>query len=235
MTLLAAAAATTWASAAPTPAPHRAAVVVRFSDGSVRSACVAFTTPTISGYDLLTQSGLAVSAQASGANATVCKIEHEGCSYPGESCFCQCQGGPCRYWAYWHLTGAGWQFSSLGASSYQVEPGGVDGWAWGSGSVEAGKQPPATTFGDICPADAATAVPASAPAARALTALTPAETTPPLAETTPRSLEPAMTTANATPPAETPAPGATLGTYALFGAALAGLLGWGVALRRRRP
>ncbi len=132
--------------------PNRAGVVVRTGDGQVHTACVAFTEPAISGLALLERSGLDVVVQTSGGNAAVCSIAGEGCNFPQQACFCQCQGGgTCRYWAYWHLNGGIWQYSSTGAAAYRVPPGGVDGWAWGDGNVNAGSRPPAVSFDKICP------------------------------------------------------------------------------------
>ena len=45
---------------------NRAALVVRTGDGGVETACVSFTEESISGYDLLQQSGLPIEIEASG-------------------------------------------------------------------------------------------------------------------------------------------------------------------------
>lgn len=144
---------------------HRAGLVVRYGSGEVATACVTFTEPTISGFDLLQQSGLGLIANTDGGAAAVCKIGKQGCNFPSEPCFCQCQGGaPCQYWSYSQLGPNGWQFSRVGASATRVQPGGVDGWAWGSGSVANGAQPPLLGFEQICAVPAApTTVPATRP------------------------------------------------------------------------
>jgi chemotaxis protein CheC len=49
--------------------------------------------------------------------ATICRIDGEGCNFPTESCFCQCQGSPCIYWSYWRLTEGEWRYSNIGAGN----------------------------------------------------------------------------------------------------------------------
>lgn len=199
---------------------NKAGVVVRYGDGRVQTACVAFDEPSISGIELLQRSGMAVTLQSSGMGAAVCKIEDEGCDYPAESCFCKCKGGDCAYWAYQRFSQGTWAYSPIGASAIQVRPGDIDGWAWGAGSVERGAQPPLMTFEEIC----AVAPPPTSVAE-------PAATMPP----------PAATTAATSPnPTSTPAPsapgGSSMGDYLLFGALAVLLVGATIAalLRRRR-
>ena len=234
--------------------PNRAGVVVRTGDGQVHTACVAFTEPAISGLALLERSGLDVVVQTSGGNAAVCSIAGEGCNFPQQACFCQCQGGgTCRYWAYWHLNGGVWQYSSTGAAAYRVPPGGVDGWAWGDGNVNAGSRPPAVSFDKICPLPE----PAQPQQAADGTATEQPTTTPedgtPLAEGRRQAATNATTavtsslgTASATAqpsavPVATPAAagtsagGSNAGRYLLFGGTLGTLLmAIALAWRRRR-
>ncbi|MBA3946419.1 MAG: hypothetical protein H0X37_17880 [Herpetosiphonaceae bacterium] len=189
-------------AAAPQPAAasHRAGIVVQFGDGHVATACIAFAGPSISGFDLLQQSGLQIVAQTDGGNALVCKIDQQGCTFPNQACLCQCAGGTaCRYWAYWHLNAGHWQFSTLGASSTEVQSGGVDGWAWGGGSVASGSQPPLISFDQIC---SAPALPTTVPPTRSLPSVTTVRTKqpPPLVPTRPVILP----TANTSPPVLVP-------------------------------
>lgn len=129
----------------------RAGLVVLFSDGSVRSSCVAFEGESISGLELLQRSGLDVIAQVSGNNAAVCKIGGDGCNYPAEPCFCKFGGGQQgQYWAYWQQVEGAWKYSAQGAGSVRVRDGDVNGWAWGTGNVQSGAQPPLQTFAQIC-------------------------------------------------------------------------------------
>ena len=217
--------------------PNRAGVVVQMGDGQVHTACVSFTEPTISGLALLERSGLDVIAQPSAGNATICSIGGEGCSFPRESCFCQCQGGgTCRYWTYWHLAGGVWQYASTGAAAYRVSPGSVDGWAWGNANA-GGSRPPEVSFGDICPdLEPGLSTPTT-------TLLRPTATRAPLSKAQPTAELPAATPMQvaATPTrtqaagAERPASGSSTGRYLLLGGMLGTLLtAIGLAARRRR-
>lgn len=130
----------------------RAGLVVKFSDGNIRTSCVSFTGESITGLALLEQSGLEVIAQPAGNTAAVCKIGPDGCDYPAEPCFCKFGvGQQGQYWAYWKLNAGAWQYSVQGAGSSPVRNGSVDGWAWGTGSVQSGAAPPVKTFEQICP------------------------------------------------------------------------------------
>lgn len=141
--------------------PNRVGLVLQFSDGSVFSACVAFSEPSISGYEVLRRAGLDVVAEFYGMGAAVCKIGNDGCDFPAQICFCQCTGSPCVYWAYHHLVDGAWQYSGFGASNYQAHHGDVEGWAWGEGSPQQGVQPPVMTFEQLCGPPPATATPIS--------------------------------------------------------------------------
>jgi hypothetical protein len=126
----------------------QAALVVRHGDGTVVTRCVAFSEPSLSGLELLQRSGLTVTIEATDLGQKVCLIAQEGCAYPAEPCFCQCDGtqSTCNYWTYWHLLNGQWRFAIGGAGSYQVKAGMVDGWNWGGGQAAL----PATSFADIC-------------------------------------------------------------------------------------
>lgn len=128
---------------------NRAALVVRYEDGSVETKCVVFSEPAITGEELLQKSGLTVvldyNALTGGA---VCSIKSVGCS--AQDCFCRCQGADCQYWAYYHWLDGGWQYSQLGATGYQVKNGSLEGWSWGPGNFSSGTEPPAIKFEEIC-------------------------------------------------------------------------------------
>ncbi len=150
--------------------PHRAALVVRFSDGRVETRCVAFATEVISGLELLERSGLGTIVDYnSGLGGAVCSIGGEGCAFPRQDCFCRCQGGTCEYWAYYHGQDGRWLYSEVGASSYQVTDGAVEGWSWGKGNFSSGTEPPFVPFDQICalPEQAGPAHSSLAPVARA--------------------------------------------------------------------
>ncbi|MEE8392433.1 MAG: hypothetical protein V3S14_16765, partial [Anaerolineae bacterium] len=121
--------------------PNRAGLAVRFGDGSLTTRCVEFSESTISGYDLLTRSGLNIMAAFdSGQGVAVCSIEGTGC--PVESCLtCDVP----NYWSYWHLSDGAWAYSQAGASGYAIRNGDVDGWSWGTGAP-----PSVVPFEQIC-------------------------------------------------------------------------------------
>jgi hypothetical protein len=170
-------------------AENRAGLVLQFPGEDVRTYCLAFEGDSISGLDLLLKSGLDLKVEAYGAmGAQVCKIDATGCDYPGEACACQSYGPDGVYWSYHHLREGTWRTSIVGASSYIVRPGDVEGWAWSDGA------PPAQTFSfeQVCPA------PQPPPP-------TVTQPQPPAATTTP---VPAPPTATPLPPA-TPTPQAT--------------------------
>lgn len=169
--------------------PNQVGLVVQHGDGRLITRCVKFDESQISGYEMLTRSGLEVVANFDwGMGAAICAIDGEGC--PANNCFCQCQGSPCIYWAYHHLVDGQWVYSNLGASNYNVRHGDVEGWAWGAGAMEGGgAQPPVIPFDQICvPPATETPVPTDTP--------TPA----------PPTATPIPATATVTPPLDTATP-----------------------------
>jgi hypothetical protein len=131
-----------------TDEPNRAVVVVRAGDELVESRCIAFTEESISGYELLSRSGLNHVVNPTGAGVMVCSIVGEGC--PAQNCLCQCQGEPCTYWSYWRWGDEGWQYAGLGASVTQIVNGRIDGWSWGPSSVTNAIEPPTVDFAEVC-------------------------------------------------------------------------------------
>ncbi len=168
-------------------APNRVALVVRFGDGAVQTKCVEFSEAQITGLEALTRSSLSVIYQASGSSATVCKIQNEGCNYPNQPCFCQCSGGSnCVYWSYWHLKSGAWQYSQLGASSYMVSNGNVEGWVWGLGSPNSAPHPPVVDFNSVCaPPPTATFTPRPMPTATLIPTIAPTSTPRPTSTSVP--------------------------------------------------
>ncbi|MDQ3706547.1 MAG: hypothetical protein M3437_15280 [Chloroflexota bacterium] len=177
---------------------NHAGLVVQFGDGTTNTYCIPFTGETITGLDLLLKSGLDVIAETQGAlGGWVCKIGPEGCNFPEQACVCQSYGPGGKYWVYNHLRDGAWKFSSLGASSYKVRNGEVDGWAWSSG-----KGPSVTpSFAELC----AAVLPAQ-PEPTATTAPPP----PPAPTNTP--LPPPTNTPMMVPPTITPPPPAPTAT-----------------------
>jgi len=139
--------------------PNRAAVVVRFSDDNVVTACVAFSEPTIDGEELLQRSGLNAGFAGNGA---LCSIQNAGC--PANDCFCRCPFPECEYWAFYQLNDGAWQYSNVGAAWSQVGNGAVQAWSWGPGNWVSGVEPPAVTFEQVCGATGATSAVAPEPA-----------------------------------------------------------------------
>lgn len=130
-----------------------AGLVIVHGDGRVTQQCVAFAETTISGYELLKRAGPAMSVEAGAIGATICSIDGEGCAFPQESCFCQCQGSPCTYWSYWRQSAAGWQYQNLGAANTKVRAGDVEAWHWATGTPNDAEKPPDLTFDAICAAE----------------------------------------------------------------------------------
>jgi hypothetical protein len=126
---------------------NRAGLVVQYGDGRVATYCVRFDEPSITGLDLLQRSGLKIVAEVGGLGSAVCAIGGQGCAYPSQPCFCQCQGAQCAYWNYFHLMDGAWQYSPLGGAGYAIADGAVDGWAWGDKTA-----PPVYTIDQICAA-----------------------------------------------------------------------------------
>ncbi len=170
-------------------APHRAGLVVRFSDDRVITRCVEFTEESITGEELLRRAGLRIVSEYNpGLGAAICQIEGVGCNYPAVPCFCQCQGAECVYWAYYYLANGQWVYSGFGVSNRQVHDGDVEGWSWGPGSVSGATAPPLFTLDQIC-APPATSTPTATPTSPPPATFTPWPTTtapPPTAAPTAR-------------------------------------------------
>lgn len=162
--------------------PAQVGLVVLHGDGEVIKQCVSLPGGDLTGYDVLEQAALDLNVEAQGLGVTVCRLDGEGCGFPGESCFCQCQGTPCIYWSYWRLKGNDWDYSSQGASSRPVKNGDVEGWVWGQGYMGNGAitKPPVIPFEEIC-------VPATSTPTTTNTPL-PTETPEPTATNTPQPI-----------------------------------------------
>ncbi len=169
--------------------PNKVALVVTHGDGQTVTKCVEFSEDQLTGLQVLEKSGLAMDYEVQGMGATICKLDGEGCSYPGGPCFCQCQGSSCTYWSYWQMANGAWQYSSYGASNTHVSNGGVEGWIWGAGTTSSASPPPVYTFEQICgaPTNTSTATNTQAPAANSTSpAATPTKTKTPVKTSTPR-------------------------------------------------
>ena len=211
--------------------PHQAGLVVVHGDGRIVAACVDFSEESINGAELLRRSGLEVALGSyGGLGYGVCAISDEGCP-AGQDCFCQCRGSPCNYWVYSHRRSDGsWAISGVGASSWQLYDGDVDGWVWGDGSTA----PPAVAFEQICPPGRAQP---AGPSTLSETVPTPAAPLS-LPTVTPVPSAPARATGveNAETPVSVAADGRSIKSlsYGFFGIVIVGLGGWlAVAWYRR--
>jgi len=125
----------------------RAALVVDTGD-AVLNFCVALPGDSVSGIDLIKlaskQHGLSYKLGFGGA--AVCRLA--GVGPTGDDCF---EEDP-DFWGYWRGDGSGgWTWASTGAGTTTVTDGGVEGWAWGSGTgPDTHPAPPATRFDDVC-------------------------------------------------------------------------------------
>lgn len=121
--------------------------------GTVRTYCVPFTGDGIRGDQLLTRAGQTFDAYGGGSGLAVCSINEQGCNDAGSfaSCFCQCQGGDCTYWAFFTQEyGKGWVYSSRAFNLLSAGDGDVHGWKWGSGGPNSAPAPQPITFEQIC-------------------------------------------------------------------------------------
>jgi len=120
--------------------PNRAGLVVLFDEATVRTACIRFSEDSLSGYGLLTRSGLVVNSLTDPSlGSAVCGIENTGC--PVSDCFC----GMPEYWSYWQPGPTGWAYAAAGSAQTVVVNGSVEAWSWGEGLA-----PPLYSFQDIC-------------------------------------------------------------------------------------
>ncbi|NJD60412.1 MAG: hypothetical protein C3F13_09220 [Anaerolineales bacterium] len=122
------------------PVPHRAGLVIYYSDSSLYTTCISFTETTITGLDLLIRSGLPVETATNPNQGTaVCKIGEVG------NASSDCFGSMPDYWSYWQLATNGWDYAVSGADQSQVQDGAINAWSWGTGNP-----PPVLTFQNIC-------------------------------------------------------------------------------------
>jgi iron complex transport system substrate-binding protein len=126
-------------------------VVVQDSSGETHTFCVTLGDENRTGADAVLATGLDITTSAGFMGETVCRIGNDGCTPPGENCFCQCEGGPsCAYWNYFHLSDQGnWKYSAAGAGVYQVSQGDVEGWWWRD-NTNPDAALPIFTFDAIC-------------------------------------------------------------------------------------
>jgi len=104
---------------------NRASLVVEHGDGSVVTRCVAFSSATVTGEELLNLSGVAWSGQTFGGfGDAVCALDDEPVHY--ETC-----PGRDAYWAVFVSRGDGtWQLASVGISSLTLGEGDAEGFRY---------------------------------------------------------------------------------------------------------
>jgi hypothetical protein len=190
------------AAAAQDAGPNRAGLVVVHGGGQVVKRCVEFSETQITGLELLQRAGMDLSLDDSNPlGVAVCRLEGEGCGFPQEACFCQCQGSPCVYWSYWQGTdGNGWQYSTNSAAMRSLGNGDVDGWYWGASDFGAGSPLPPVAFDEIC-------LPPSATPTATATHRPPTATPLPEPTDPPPTVTPPPTPTDASPPpTNTPEP-----------------------------
>jgi hypothetical protein len=220
---------------------HHAALIVEHGDGSVVRRCVGFDGASITGEQLLDQSGVEwAGPDYGGMGREVCQIDEEPSAYDDP---CLQSGKP--YWAMFVSRGGGaWTGSNLGISAQAFADGDAEGFRFG---VDPGAPvSPVGTCGDAVPA-ATAAAPAVAPAP-ATSARTPSGNTAAATATAATATPPAASHASATAaagvlgvgsaplraaPAAEPV-GSGVIVAALVAGALAGLLVLQVLLTRRR-
>lgn len=169
---------------------QKAGLLVQYEDGREERFCISYQAEEkMTVEELLRRSERPIVVQAVGSmGAAVCQIDGQGCAFPAEPCFCQCMGPDCRYWGLQQLVDGEWRYLNRGATSSEVKPGEVYGFAWGNNSPSAVSSLPVGDFADFCPIEAAppTAEPATqiaslAPTSPATNAEAPSASAPPAA------------------------------------------------------
>jgi hypothetical protein len=139
-----------WASIA--NADGEAGVVIQDGD-VVTTYCIAFQGDGITGDQLLKAAGKTYDAFGGGTGLALCSIDSRGCEDASSfsSCFCQCQGGSCTYWAFFTRSyGKNWLYSALAFNLLKAKDGDVHGWKWGIGGPNNAPAPQDVTFDRIC-------------------------------------------------------------------------------------
>ena len=135
----------------PTSAELQIGVVISLH-GQVKTYCVSVP-PSATGLDALEATGVDVLAQRGPLGAGICRVQNTGCTPPTDTCFCQCQGSQCNYWAYHYQEQNKWVYSGLGASNRKLQQGSLEGWLWSEGTGQTpSSQLPTLSFDAICKA-----------------------------------------------------------------------------------
>lgn len=133
-------------------ADGEAGLVIQEGD-TVITYCIPFAGDSATGEALLSSAGIEVEQFGGSSGRAVCALDDTGCFDNGsfESCFCQCQGGECTYWAFFtQRYGGAWVYSALAFNLVRGRDGDVHGWKWGRGSQQSAPSPAPITFEQIC-------------------------------------------------------------------------------------
>lgn len=137
---------TVWASSAAASQTSQSALVIDYGNGTMTYAVVPFSEATISGFELLQQSGLSlVSIPFGGLGEGICSIESHGCGVGECRRLCQTSDPESPFWHYYVLHDGVWELQPRGASGTEVRSGEIHGWSW------TGAEPglPFVTFDEI--------------------------------------------------------------------------------------
>jgi len=140
------------AAVSPVRADGEAGLVIQDGD-TVTTYCVAFQGDGIRGDALLRTAGHTFDAYGGASGLAVCSIDGHGCNDASSfsSCFCQCQGSSCTYWAFFTRSyGKNWVYSSLAFNLLEAKDGEVHAWKWGAGGPSSAPAPREITFDQIC-------------------------------------------------------------------------------------
>ena len=165
-------------------------VVIQIGSG-VETYCVAYTGESVTGEQALGLAGKSLEQFGGTGGRTVCAIDDVGCDDAStfSSCFCECQGRECTYWAFFTREyGANWVYSTLAFNLLKATDGDVHGWKWGTGGPSSAPSPADVTFEQICghaPASTLPPTPTSVPPTAIATVATaaPASATPAISRT----------------------------------------------------
>lgn len=114
----------------------QAGIVIKKQNGTVKSSCVAFDGSSISGMQLLQNSGFNPVVK----NGFIVSIDGVGDKDSSQ------MSKDDLFWSYWKLKNGAWSFQNSGANYSRVNDGEVEGWEFGHGTSSL----PQITFERIC-------------------------------------------------------------------------------------
>jgi hypothetical protein len=179
--------------------PHHVALVVQHGDGSTRVECVAFGGASLTGEQVLANSGIEYETVSfGGLSKAVCQVDGEPSSFPPE-----CWTGQSDFWALFVARAGGlWAAASVGVSSLVLHDGDSEGLRY-----EPQAQPVAPTIYGHCPAATPTPKPTAKPTPKPTPTSKPTQAAAPSAAAsgpsstapTPGATEPSEATGSAVP------------------------------------